>query len=371
MSGSDEIHRLLGRPPAAVAFAPGRVNLIGEHVDYHEGVVLPVPLEQGTWVGIAPRADGSIDCVSSRFGRVGPHRGSPFVRADDFAIYPLALVAALRERGLDVPGFTLAVHGDLPIGGGVSSSASLLVACARAIDAWMGLGLDAATHAALAYRAEREYVGVACGTMDQTVAALGRVGCALRLDCRTGATTSIPLPRDRVAVVVVDSGTRRSLQDGRFNARVAESGAASRFFAASRPGITALRDVTASDLAAAVGRLDAIALRRARHVVEEIARVDAFVDALHAGDDVRCGSLLDASHASLRDIYEVSTPQLDALVEECRAIEGVFGARLTGAGFGGAIVALCRREAVERIEREALPRARQRNGIAPTVLAVV
>lgn len=371
MSVSDEIHRLLGRAPDAVAFAPGRVNLIGEHVDYHEGVVLPVPLEQGTWVGVGARADGRIECHSPRFGRVGPYPVAAFAPTADFATYPLALIAALRERGIDVPGCDLAVCGNLPIGGGVSSSASFLVACARAFDAMLGLRLEPAEHAALAHRAERHFVGVACGTMDQTVAALGRAGCALRLDCRDGSTASIALPRERIAIVVVDSGFRRSLQDGRFNARVEESTAAARWFRQRRGRATALRDVTPAELDAARGTLDPVAFARARHVVEEIARVDAFVDALHRGDDARCGALLNASHASLRDLYEVSTPQLDALVEECRAIPGVFGARLTGAGFGGAIVAWCRRDAVERLEREALPRALQRNGIEPRVLAML
>ncbi|MBL8766769.1 MAG: galactokinase [Planctomycetes bacterium] len=371
MSESDEFERLLGQRPAARAFAPGRVNLIGEHVDYHDGVVLPVPLDQGTWVAVAPEPGRTLRCESPVFGPAGPYPLEPFSRVDDYAVYPLALIAALRERGVDVPGCVIGVRGTLPIGGGVSSSASYLVATARAIDAWLGLGLDAATHAALAYRAEREFVGVACGTMDQTVAALGRPGHALRFDCRTGATTSIPLPRDRIAVVVVDSGTRRDLRDGRFNARVQESTAAARELAALRPGIRALRDVTPADLEAAAGRIDPVRLRRARHVVDELARVDAFVDALRAGDDARCGSLLDASHASLRDLYEVSTEPLDALVAECRAIPGVLGARLTGAGFGGSIVVWCRREATHALERDALPKAHVSNGVQPRVLAVV
>jgi galactokinase len=368
---SDEFRRLLGRDPAAIAFAPGRVNLIGEHVDYHDGIVLPAPLEQGTWVAVTDEPGTTLRAVSPRFGASGPHALEPFARVDGFAVYPLALIAALREKGVRVPGCGLGVVGSLPIGGGVSSSASYLVACARAFDQWLGLGLDARAHAALAYRAEREFVGVACGTMDQTVAALGRPGCALRFDCRSGETESIPLPRERLAVVVVDSGTRRDLRDGRFNARVRESMDAARQLATLRPGIHALRDVTTADLDAAATRLDPVAARRARHVVEELARVDAFVEALRRGDDERCGALLNASHASLRDLYEVSTPELDALVDACCAVPGVLGARLTGAGFGGAIVVLCRRDAVDRLEPAAVAPARARLGFDARVIAVV
>jgi galactokinase len=320
-----------GRPPEAVEFAPGRVNLIGEHVDYNDGIVLPMPLPQGTVVALGLRNDERL--------AVEPAIGARYVEAAR---------AVLAARGHSVSGLDVAIASDLPIGAGLSSSAALLVATLRTLAARLGIALTPRDIAALAHEAETRHVGVACGIMDQLACAVAKPGHALRIDCRDGSLTDVALPLDRVAIVVADSGTRRSLLHSAYNERVAECRRALALVRAERPAIVSLRDATLEDLDASVAGRDDIAFRRARHVVREIARVVAFSAALERGDFAAAGAALDESHASLRDDYEVSSPALDALQRELRALPGCFGARLTGAGFAGCVVALFARDAAPR-----------------------
>lgn len=329
-----------GDPATGCAFAPGRVNLIGEHVDYNQGPVLPVALDRGSFVSVRRRDDRRARLASLGFDqRVDvdlDRRESPA----GWAAYPLAMVRALEDAGHAVGGFDLAVSGNLPIGAGLSSSASLLVACARALDQLFCLGLSPSQQAEAAFAAETRYVGVACGIMDPMACSLARKDQALFFDCRDGAFEHLPLDPEALRVVVIDSGTRRELIASRYNQRVGECQQALAAIQAGRPGILSLRDVDRETLESARSRMSDVVHARALHVVEEIERVFDFRQALLRRDYRRCGELLGASHRSLSGLFEASTELLDDLVARVSARPGVFGARLTGAGWGGCVVAL-------------------------------
>lgn len=344
--------------PGEVCFAPGRVNLIGAHVDYNEGPVVPIALDRGTLAAARPGQDGRIRLVS----RDRPERiefdleASADAPLEGWSAYPIGLCRAFRRAGHALGGFDLAVAGDLDIGAGLSSSASLLVACARALRAAFGLELSDEQLALLAFAAETEHVGVSCGIMDPMASALARPGHALYLDCRDRSYEHLPFPREQVSVILVDSRTRRDLASSRFNERVAECAEAVAELSRVRPEIRALRDVHIADLERSGAALRPEVERRARHVVEEIGRVHRFREALAAGDHVTCGALVSASHASLRDLYETSTSALDFLVKEICNVPGALGARLTGAGWGGCVVALLERGAEQRVQDAVAPR---------------
>ena len=248
---------------------------------------------------------------------------------------------ALQEADLSLRGWQGVMAGDVPIGSGLSSSAALELAVARAFQAVSAFTWGAATVARLAQRAENEWVGMNCGIMDQMISAAGVAGSALLIDCRSLETRQVPLPPESV-VVVMDSMTRRGLVDSAYNERRAQCEAAARHF-----GVRALRDVDEVGFAARAAQLDGLTRRRARHVIAENARTLAAADAMLAGDAGRLGVLMNASHDSLRDDFEVSTDALNALVDSARRQPGCFGARLTGAGFGGCAVALVHGESVE------------------------
>lgn len=347
-----EFEKRFQRAPELTASAPGRVNLIGEHVDYNGGVVLPAPLRRGTAVAFARRDDGRIRVASREFDEVREVTADDAPAVSGCAAYPLAAARALGERGVRIGGFELAITSDLPIGAGLSSSASLLVATLRAFDSAGGLSLEAKEIAELAYLAETRFVGVSCGRMDPFGCGVARPGHALRFDCRDGSLRDVELPLDEVAIVIADSGTRRELSHSAYNQRVGECARALEALRATRAGISSLRDVTEHDLAAVARTLDAAAFKRATHVVREIARVDEFIGALERRDYDAAGETLDRSHADLRDRFEVSTPTLDALQRRLRTTPGCFGARLTGAGFGGCLVALVERQEADRIARD-------------------
>lgn len=322
--------RTYGADPEVVVSAPGRVNLLGEHTDYNEGYVLPTPLPLRTWVA-AGRRFGEVEVYSTAFDELvrpspdGPRRGH-------WSDYVAGCVWSLRRAGHTVPGARLWVASEVPPGAGVSSSAALEVAVLRALRALFRLPLDDLSLARLAQAAEVEYVGVRCGIMDQLCASVGLAGHALFLDTRTLHSGQVPLPADH-RVVVVDSGVPRRLAEAGYNRRRAECEEAARLL-----GVRTLRDAGPDDLPR-VQALREPLRRRARHVVTENARVLQGVQALRAGDAPAFGRLMVASHRSLRDDFEVSTPELDRLVDACLAA-GAAGARLTGAGFGGAVVAL-------------------------------
>jgi galactokinase len=355
-----------GRPPAAVAAAPGRVNLIGEHLDYNEGHVLPVAIDRSIMVAFAPRPDGRVRLYSLDFEQESAFDLEDIQRDPEapWSDYVRGVAWALRGAGHRVSGLDAAIQGDVPVGAGLSSSAALEVAALGAFEAGSGFQLDRRDLALLGQRAENDFVGVACGIMDQMAAALSRAGHALLIDCRSLQYEAVPLPLAAVRLVVADSGVRRSLLDSQYNLRRQECQRAAELLATAitdRP-VTALRDVQPEDLARYGDALPAKLLKRARHVVEEERRVLLGVEALRAGDVEAFGEMLDASHRSLRDDYEVSSPELDLLVELAWAQPGVLGSRLTGAGFGGCTVSLVRAEALEDFCEGVMARYRRETG---------
>lgn len=367
-----------GRAPEVLAFAPGRVNLIGEHTDYNDGFVLPCALEQGTMAAVALRPDRrvavrALDLVGPSVDGCGDVFGLETVPAPlapgHWANHARGLVAAWRLAGHALPGLDIAIAGDLPRGAGLSSSASLGVALGAAFSRASGIMSDAAALARLAQRAENETVGCACGIMDPLVSAAGREASALLIDCRTLAWEEVAVAAD-IAVLVVHSGVSRELADGAYNQRRAECERAARFF-----GVTALRDMGPAALASMSARppdgLDEAAYRRACHVVNENARVHAFAAALRRRDLVAAGAALRASHASLRDLFEVSHPAVDALVGALDAAIGAEGgARMTGGGFGGCVVAALPRARAATVRAAASAHLRAAGVVEPLMLEV-
>lgn len=334
---------VFGGVPAAIGHAPGRVNLLGEHTDYNDGFVLPIAIPQQTHVAIRRSASATftlyaaaLDCMAT-FTCDAP----PSAR---FATYVYGCIAEARAAGFEIPPLDMHLSSNVPMGVGLSSSAALEVATLRALRTLLNLPLDDILLAQLAQRAEVQHAGVRCGLMDQMAASLANTKQALFLDTRTLERRLMPLPTESV-VLVLDSGITRSLATSAFNQRRAECEEA-----AQRLGIRALRDIGEGDLST-VEALDDPLRRRARHVVTENARV---LRAVQCSNPKDFGLLMNASHASLRDDFEVSVPALDRLVALLQASPGIYGARLTGAGFGGACVALCKSSALERVAESVL-----------------
>jgi galactokinase len=347
-----------GARAEGVAWAPGRVNLIGEHTDYNDGFVLPMAIAHGVSAAFAPRTDSRLRAHSVSFGEtrdaaidaLAPDRaGANDLRGHWFA-YVAGMVWAMRRAGLALRGFDVAIAGDIPIGAGLSSSAAVEIAVGRAACAASSIPWSAPAMARVAQQAENEFVGVSCGIMDQLASAACEDGAALLVDCRSLATRRVPIPADAV-VVVMDTGVRRSLAASEYNDRRDACERAVQAVRTIAPSARALRDVDAALLDRARDAMDDVAYRRALHVVHEIRRPLALADALAAGDLPEAGRLMNASHASLRDLYEVSSPELDALVARAREHGACFGARLTGAGFGGCAAALVASNAVEDFRR--------------------
>ncbi|HKZ31918.1 MAG TPA: galactokinase [Vicinamibacteria bacterium] len=324
-----------------LATAPGRVNLIGEHTDYNDGFVLPMAIGRAALVAFRPRNDGVLRAHSIAFDETREAAISSLAApgGHDWFAYVAGVLWAFASEGLPVCGLDLVVDGDVPIGAGLSSSAALEMATARALGAATGTPWEPARMAKLGQRAENAYVGMNCGIMDQFASAACEAGSALLLDCRSLETRAVPLPKG-VAVVVMDTGARRSLAASAYNERRAACERVVAEIARGRPGTRALRDVSAEDLEAAKARLDETDARRASHVVAEIARPLALAAAFGEGDLVKAGRLMKESHVSLRDLYEVSCEELDLITGLARRQPSCYGARMTGAGFGGCAIAL-------------------------------
>ncbi|MCK4452131.1 MAG: galactokinase [Anaerolineae bacterium] len=336
--------------PAIVVRAPGRVNLLGGHTDYNEGYVLPVAVDRAAWVAAA-----AIDAREARVRALDLGDDVIFqldvIPSSDggWADYPRSIAWALQERGLRPAGMEAVLTSDVPVGAGLSSSAAVEVAFAYAWQQLSGFQLDRRDLALTCQWAENNYVGVNCGIMDQMTSVLGARGYALLLDCRTLEVEPVPLP-EGVTIVVADTGVRRRLAASEYNVRRVQCEQAVRTLREFLPGIHALRDVSLDDLKRVRAHLPEIAYRRALHVVTGNIRVSLAAKALRRGDVVTAGALMKACHASLRDYYEVSSPELDRLAEAACEVEGCYGARLTGAGFGGCIVALVAADAVPDFE---------------------
>jgi galactokinase len=342
----------MGAAPAVVAFGPGRVNLIGEHTDYNDGFVLPMALERGVAIACGTRADRHIRAYAAQPDEMRdiPLDGLAPGGVAGWPAYVAGVAWALEQDGAVLPGLDVVITSDLPIGAGLSSSAALEVATARAIAQVANRPWDPVAMARLCQRVENDFVGMPCGVMDQLAAAAARAGCATLLDCRSLETAFVPVPT-AAAVVVMDTGVRRALVQSAYAERRAACERAVAVLREGNPGVRALRDVDEAMLAAARGRLDPLVFRRASHVVAENRRPPAMATALGANDLAAAGRLMNDSHASLRDLYDVSCPELDLVCELARAHPACCGARMTGAGFGGCAVALVRQDGAEAFVR--------------------
>ena len=338
---ADAFAALTGQPPAGIWSAPGRVNLIGEHTDYNDGFVLPLALPARTAAAAARRDDGRLTVRSLQW----PGELADVAVADlrpghpgGWAGYVAGVVWALRASGHQLGGLDIVIDGAVPAGSGLSSSAALECATALAVSALGGIHQPLADLARVARQAENDFVGVPCGVMDQMAAMLSRAGHVMFLDTRTGQTEHIPfdLARSGLELLVIDTRVHHDLADSGYAERFSNCAAAARLL-----GVRALRDVPAAGLPGALARLAAepVLARRVRHVVTENARVLDTIDLLRAGQPARIGPILRASHASLRDDFEVSAPELDTAVAAAVA-GGALGARMTGGGFGGSAIAL-------------------------------
>jgi galactokinase len=330
-----------GTEAPRVAAAPGRVNLIGEHTDYNDGWVLPMAIERGVRIAFARRPDRRIRAYSVIFEESSEidldHLTAP--GGSRWDSYIAGVAWAMADTGISVSGADMVIDGDVPLGSGLSSSAALEMATARVLCSVSGIEWSAVAMARIAQVAENRYVGVSCGLMDQLASAAAEEGHALLLDCRSLATEAVPIPDD-VVVVVLDTGVRRTLAGSAYNQRRSSCETAVRALQALAPDIRALRDVDQELLEAGRSRIDEISYRRASHVVAENRRPLAMAAALRDGDLQAAGRLMDDSHASLRDLYEVSCDELDLITRLARDHPACHGARLTGAGFGGCAVAL-------------------------------
>ncbi len=338
--------RHFGGAPALLVQAPGRVNLIGEHTDYNDGLVLPCAIDYGTVIGARRRPDGQVRVIAADLPDAADSFETappiPHHAAGGWADYVRGAVQVLADRGISLGGADLAIAGNVPQGAGLSSSASLLVALIETFRTLDGLGAMTPTDVALAARAaENDFVGVQCGIMDQLVSARGVAGHAVLIDCRTLDVTPVPLA-DGLAVLVVHSGIERGLVGSEYNRRREECARA-----AAHYGVPALRDVTPAMLEPGRRDLDDIVFRRARHIVLENARVLDTASALTAGDTASLARLMAQSHASMRDDFEITTPGIDRLVAIIAAAIGERGgARMTGGGFGGCVVAVVSQDAL-------------------------
>jgi galactokinase len=355
--------------PARLFRAPGRVNLIGEHTDYNGGFVLPMAIDRETVVAAAPREDRTVRVCSLNLGeelafdleRPGePRRGL-------WLDYVEGVARALESRGVRLGGADLLLLSDVPAGAGLSSSAALEVSAGLALASVSGRTVDPVELALAGQQAEHTYVGTLSGVMDQFVAALGREGHALLIDCRALAAEAIPLDTTDVVVAIADTHVHHELSTSEYNRRRAECEEGVRLLSERLPGIRELRDVSVEEFERVASCLPETVCRRCRHVVRENARTLAAAEALRRGDLEEVGRLMRRSHESLRDDYEVSCAELDLLAETAWGVRGVLGSRMTGGGFGGSTVSLVRRDRLAMFEDALTEEYRKHKGFAPTV----
>jgi galactokinase len=354
--------------PEAAAYAPGRVNLIGEHTDYNEGFVLPAAVDRGVALAARRVPGDTFTLHAVDFGDNCTFPRAPLERNPEhsWADYFKGVAWALLKRGINLPACEAAITGDIPRGAGLSSSAAYEVATVLLCQTLGGFELSSLEVAQLAREAENGFVGVACGIMDQMASVFGEQGKALLLDCRSLARETVAIPPG-LRIVVVNSGVRHSLASSEYNKRRAECEEGVRIMASSLPGVTALRDVGPEQMARLAPALPPLVRKRCRHVVSENARVGQAVTAMRSGDTTRLKTLMAASHASLRDDYEVSCPELDILVDLALPLPYCHGARLTGAGFGGSTVNLVEADAVGTFSETIVSEYRQRSGRAAEI----
>lgn len=363
----DRFRARFGSEPT-VYRAPGRVNLIGEHTDYNEGFVMPAAIGFYCWVALGLRSDRKLQIVSEDFSETvevnlagpapGPSRG--------WSDYPIGVALELQRAGVPVRGANLLIHGQVPIGAGLSSSASIEAATALALSEQAGKSIDRSKLALLCQKAENEYVGARVGIMDQFISLHGHQDQALVLDCRSLDFSLVVIP-EHVKLVICNTMVKHDVATSGYNERRAESERAVKLLLKVLPGIRALRDVTAVQLEQHRGLLPEVIYKRALHVILENARVLDSAEALRAGDVRRFGQRMAESHVSLRDLYQVSAPELDLMVDLANQQPGVYGARMTGGGFGGATINVVEANAVDAFQENVSREYRAKTGIATQI----
>jgi galactokinase len=363
----EKFSKLFGSSPA-IFRAPGRVNLIGEHTDYNDGFVMPAAIGFYTWIAATPREDRTIQVHSEQFNETvelpldalaGPPRNhwSDFIRG---------VAAVIETRGYKLFGANLLIDGHVPMGSGLSSSASLEVATAFALRAISHTDIPPLELVKLSQRAEHEYVGTRCGIMDQFIAVFGRSTHALLLDCRSLNYEALPIPSN-VRLVISNSMVKHELATGEYNRRREDCETGVHIFQKHMPYVLALRDVTLADLEKYKSDFPERVYRRCRHVISEDDRVISAAAALRSGDLPHFGKMMNESHRSLRDDYEVSAHELDLLVSIASTLDGVYGTRMTGGGFGGSTITLVKSDAAENFRLKIAESYRKQTGITPDV----
>jgi galactokinase len=363
-----------GDQPDLIARAPGRVNLLGEHVDYNDGFVLPVAIDRATFAAFRragmrhstiQAADLTEETTFTSASVVGK-KTLGGLKLPAWARYPAGVEWSLNSRNLETPPLEAVFASNVPRGAGLSSSASVELAFGVAWQKLAEWELPPMNLALLCQMAENQYVGVNCGIMDQFASACGVKDKVLLLDCRSLEWRTLALPAD-ASLVIADTSVRRSLSGSAYNDRRAACETAVQILKGVLPGVTALRDVSLEDLNRYAHLLPEVVQKRARHVVEEIARTQAAVAFLEAGDAARFGDLMNQCHASLKDLYEVSSPELDAMVGIAQSLPGCYGARLTGAGFGGCTINLVHQAEVEAFSKSMAIMYEQKTGLHPEI----
>lgn len=351
-----------GAPPQFLVRAPGRVNLIGEHTDYNDGFVLPMAIDRFVWIALESRPDTQVEVKSLDFTSTQAFDLSDYSSDESqWSEYVKGMAWAMQQAGHSLRGWQGVMSGDIPIGAGLSSSAALELATARAFAAVSNIAWNPIEMALLGQKAENQWVGVNCGIMDQMISAAGKNDHALLIDCRSLDTEVVALP-SQSNVVVLDTATRRGLVDSAYNERRSQCEEAAAYF-----GAKALRDVSLQELEAGASGLDSMTLRRARHVITENQRTLAAVAAMRRDDVQTLGGLMNASHASLRDDFEVSSGELNLMVDLAQSLDDCYGARMTGAGFGGCAVALVKSDSVKTFATAVTRHYRQQTRLEPGV----
>jgi galactokinase len=359
-----------GRQPRWIAAAPGRVNIIGEHTDYNEGFVFPMAIDRYTLIAAAPSLNGAKEIqlrstVEKTPVRIDPSQALKPEKKGTWSNYPLGVIAGFVNRGIKMSAFDALVHSTVPVGGGLSSSAALEVSTATLLEAVAGQKLDPVEKALLCQKAEHEYAGMPCGIMDQFISVMGRKDHILLLDCRSRKTELVPMTDASLELLIINTNVKHELTGGEYARRRAQCEEAAKLL-----GVASLRDADPEGLERARGKMEDMVYRRARHVISEIERT------LHAAEGVRAanwptvGQLMYASHASLREDYEVSCAELDAIVEIAQELGikgGVLGCRMTGGGFGGCTVALVQADKVAEISRRIESEYEKRTKIKPSL----
>jgi len=367
-----EFRRRFGEGEIRVFWAPGRVNLIGEHTDYNGGFVLPMAIDRGTIVAAKPTGHRQVRVhtmnlnESAEFDLDGGRRA----RTGSWLDYVEGVARSLEARGAWLAGADLVIQSTVPVGAGLSSSAALETSVGMALLTISGLAMDGKSLALAGQAAEHEYVGIKCGIMDQYVAAMGAAGHALLIDCRTVESTTVKMGFRDLAIVVCDTGVRHALASTEYNRRRAECEQGVRLLAEYLPGITSLREVSLDQFQQYEKELPELISRRCRHVITENYRTLGGRTLLEDGDGEGFGRLMLDSHASLRDDYEVSCRELDLMVDAARGVEGTLGARMTGGGFGGCTVNLVRNECLDEFRDTVQREYTRATNISPAIHVV-